>query len=832
MPLAELPGFEEAVRANARRPSALSFGAGASAFGERVRSLAAGWTAPSVPAVPDGWFRSRSAAAPRESGLLPPIALESGESSASSDEEQKIRRMETSHKDGYGDEDEELPEQTIRVIQSGNIILEQNVHPSSWYEDLPTRRVSTQRRAAADTKIVEERRSSDSSDEAWHVQALPYEPPASKDRRAQAWIASPRSPQSSTASAFDTASVPPSVGGHQVADDSRAGAALSVPSSVAPSRAPSSLSFASLLAPSHASSALADVGASLRWSQKFPEGAHMSRARSSRLSMPVLAPSASTQGGRRGSMWSFGEKEKDAGTTIPTLSYDAASEDEDDWGHKPHSRRKSRTSLAETRNGLRFLALKREEVEIEDDASFVSTLRPEKEGVGQPLCQETERKARWNTFKWVLFISVIVVSEGAHSWANSWLTWRALAAVHLWHHRPHLLVVDMVALVGARRRLCCRGHRHPDLCVCLSAQRVTLTDPALPVLTLASFLCLLTAVVGLCGTILNSRPILSLYAFLLWPTLVSLLVVGYSSYKRENLRLDRKLNMAWSRYFDDLDRLRIQNNVSVAASLPGMLLTVSLLSCTAVASTRRYVSCSPSMALRTSADLGAPDQATFSRTCYPRTSLPGCKGKLFRYERLALRRLYSAIFSVVFLHLGCIAASLLCSNHVNSTFGKGLTPRAYRLDMTHVRRNAISIMGALTAADAARSAASLAPPAGGQGGEKSFASIDLQRPEQPAATPRSAFHPRNIMARTTLAAASLFDRPALPPKSPARQTYAFTAPSNAFAGASMQEHSIRPVRSDARREAHDDVRGLGFDVDLGRREAGEMDAQRLGRPMR
>jgi len=152
--------------------------------------------------------------------------------------------------------------------------------------------------------------------------------------------------------------------------------------------------------------------------------------------------------------------------------------------------------------------------------------------------------------------------------------------------------------------------------------------------------------------------------------------------------------------------------------------------------------------------------------------------------------------------------------------------------MTHVRRNAISIMGALTAADAARSAASLAPPAGGQGGEKSFASIDLQRPEQPAATPRSAFHPRNIMARTTLAAASLFDRPALPPKSPARQTYAFTAPSNAFAGASMQEHSIRPVRSDARREAHDDVRGLGFDVDLGRREAGEMDAQRLGRPMR
>jgi len=99
-------------------------------------------------------------------------------------------------------------------------------------------------------------------------------------------------------------------------------------------------------------------------------------------------------------------------------------------------------------------------------------------------------------------------------------------------------------------------------------------------------------VVGLCGTILNSRPILSLYAFLLWPTLVSLLVVGYSSYKRENLRLDRKLNMAWSRYFDDLDRLRIQNNVSAVSETArrGAKLSYLPLSCTAVASTRRCVS--------------------------------------------------------------------------------------------------------------------------------------------------------------------------------------------------------------------------------------------------
>lgn len=86
--------------------------------------------------------------------------------------------------------------------------------------------------------------------------------------------------------------------------------------------------------------------------------------------------------------------------------------------------------------------------------------------------------------------------------------------------------------------------------------------PILTVVTLAAFLCVFTGVVGLCGALLNSRPILAIYSFLLWPTLISILVVGYTSYKRANLRLDRKLNMAWSRYFDDLARLRLQNNVS------------------------------------------------------------------------------------------------------------------------------------------------------------------------------------------------------------------------------------------------------------------------------
>lgn len=81
-------------------------------------------------------------------------------------------------------------------------------------------------------------------------------------------------------------------------------------------------------------------------------------------------------------------------------------------------------------------------------------------------------------------------------------------------------------------------------------------------LTMASALCLLTAFVGLTGAMLNSRPILTVYNFLLWPTFVAILSIGYSAYHRSHLGLDRKLNAAWSQEYDDLARLRIQYNLN------------------------------------------------------------------------------------------------------------------------------------------------------------------------------------------------------------------------------------------------------------------------------
>ncbi|CAD6888041.1 unnamed protein product [Tilletia laevis] len=431
----------------------------------------------------------------------------------------------------------------------------------------------------------------------------------------------------------------------------------------------------SLLSAASASSALSELSESLRWAQKFPEGKHLSRARSSVVSLGLKDKDKSMGGGGGGG----GEVE-----IMPTLGYAGAP------GSGSIRNSRSRLSilslngllgaprawrseeqnqtLNDTRSGLRFLAKRREEVEEADydlNASFAPHARhpnevdeygedegeweddmggrkrfvgslpsqhsmppmtslstehsmPQIEGFPEP----PPRQPRWNIFKWVLFISTIVIFVyGTAGLVASLLTWS-----RSWGHAEVTVVADTDILIF---------------------------------ITLASFLCVLTSVVGLCGAILNNRPILALYAFLLWPTFISMMVVGYSSYKRANLRLDRKLNMAWSRYYTDLDRLRLQNNLHCCGFYSPL------------------------------------HEATFSRSCYPRTTLPGCKGKLFRYERASLQKIYQIVFTLVFIHLAAILSSLLCANHVNEQFGKGLTPRAYRLDMGHVRRNAVNIMRAL-----------------------------------------------------------------------------------------------------------------------------------------
>lgn len=171
----------------------------------------------------------------------------------------------------------------------------------------------------------------------------------------------------------------------------------------------------------------------------------------------------------------------------------------------------------------------------------------------------------------------------------------------------------------------------------------------------AGSLLLFNSLVGWTGTLLNSRPLLAVYALLLWPSFMSILAVGYTSYRRATFSLDRKLNFSWSQYYTSFGRLLIQNSLQCCG----------------------YYS--------------PVHEATFSNRCYPRTPLPGCKGVLFRFEQANLGMIWSAVFSIVPLHLINIVASLLCANHVTRTFGKGLTPKQYRLTAADVTTDAQSI---------------------------------------------------------------------------------------------------------------------------------------------
>lgn len=186
---------------------------------------------------------------------------------------------------------------------------------------------------------------------------------------------------------------------------------------------------------------------------------------------------------------------------------------------------------------------------------------------------------------------------------------------------------------------------------------VQVADPdVLRWLTAASSVCLLTGLTGLTGTILNSRKILTIYNLMLWPSLATVLVIGYVAYKRVSLNLDLKLNQAWSEVYDPLDRLRIQN------------------------------------ALKCCGYYNPLHEATFSSQCYPRVRLVGCKGKLYRYEKDSLYSFTRAAFWIASLHMFNIIIGLLCSNHVDRQFGKNLIPPQYRLKLLDVNSHSIQFL--------------------------------------------------------------------------------------------------------------------------------------------
>lgn len=173
----------------------------------------------------------------------------------------------------------------------------------------------------------------------------------------------------------------------------------------------------------------------------------------------------------------------------------------------------------------------------------------------------------------------------------------------------------------------------------------TCTDPLLPVSTIGGAIMVFTSLLGFSGILLNYRPFLAVYTVLLWVCLAFIVAPGYITYKRRTFNLEGKINLQWSRSLGTVGRLRVQD------------------------------------ALRCCGYFSPSIEATVSPLCYPRSVEEGCKSPYLKLERVVLKTWYIVAFSLVPPHILIILAGLLCSNHVTYRFGKGLTPKRYRLDM-------------------------------------------------------------------------------------------------------------------------------------------------------
>lgn len=168
--------------------------------------------------------------------------------------------------------------------------------------------------------------------------------------------------------------------------------------------------------------------------------------------------------------------------------------------------------------------------------------------------------------------------------------------------------------------------------------------------TTAAALMFTTAILGWAGILLNNRAFLAVWTLLLWADFAFLVAPGYIAYKRHTFNLEGKMNETWSRALGVDKRRMVQNTLTCCGWF------------------------NPTI------------EASESNLCYARSPLPGCKGRMTRFERKALRWIYTCAFSLVGPHLVLIVVALLASNHITYRFGKGLTPPAYRLNSTTVAR--------------------------------------------------------------------------------------------------------------------------------------------------
>ncbi|GAN10921.1 conserved hypothetical protein [Mucor ambiguus] len=148
--------------------------------------------------------------------------------------------------------------------------------------------------------------------------------------------------------------------------------------------------------------------------------------------------------------------------------------------------------------------------------------------------------------------------------------------------------------------------------------------------------------------ILNNRPLLAVYNLLMWPCLGMIAAIGYTAYRKSKWNIEGKLSYQWHYQLDSLGRANIQANLHCCG-------------------------------YKTFADYHER-----SNKCYPRTLYPGCKYKYQNLTMDSLRITWTVAFSMIPVHLLVLFSALMCSNHVNDKFGKGLPPKLYHIDYKEI----------------------------------------------------------------------------------------------------------------------------------------------------
>ncbi|KAF8948837.1 hypothetical protein BGZ46_005283 [Entomortierella lignicola] len=150
-----------------------------------------------------------------------------------------------------------------------------------------------------------------------------------------------------------------------------------------------------------------------------------------------------------------------------------------------------------------------------------------------------------------------------------------------------------------------------------------------------SILGIITALIGLVGTLRENRFWLSIYTILLWPVFGLYVSVGYIAFRRSHARLRAHIKDEWINTYDRDQRIIVQQN----------------LKCCGFQTPSWY--------------------AEYDLRCFPMTVLPGCQHKFSLYELNFLKTSYTIAFSIVPVQLFVMISALLCSNHVDAMLRSG-----------------------------------------------------------------------------------------------------------------------------------------------------------------